>query len=644
MEREFQCPSCGASNTVTNPGVLMRVCGYCKTAIYWDKESVLRAGEKSMDLPDSPRFKVGATGKIKGRSFRVLGRIHYAHEKGTWNEWFVEMENGEIMWLTEDERELFLESPMKLTSPVPPHSELKPGMRIKLNEKEGVIEEIGEAKCLGGEGEIPFQVEIGKVYPYADGSTPDGASSFGLEYDPATGNVTAFFGRIIDFKEGKPAPEAQKTGVSKVGEVIRCGSCGKPYEGPRVETTGMVVCPACGAGLQLDEAEIRVVGRNKGNQPKFTLNIGAPVTLENTRYEIMGRLYYVEMEEKVQYSSMEYVLYNPDSGYLWLSEENGHFTLSRTIHTRIPIPPIPVAKMQVRVGNESFKIYESGELTLQWVDGALPWVAVVGEKTRYTHMIKPPDYVDQEITGNEVEQFRGRYIGRDEMQAAVGESVELPQAKGVYSCQPYVPSAWVAGTWIIGAAFVALNILLLFYAFSSDKDTPLMQENITAEQYSQEHMTKPFTVSRNGTILCLQGQAPVKNSWLAADFALVDAEDRVISEFDGEASYYHGQDSEGTWTEGSSSFNSCFRVEKAGSYRLLVYGQGGSDYSGPSKREPLKIRVYADKTISWYFIIPLLLSALVMIIGPFKRMAFEARRWRTVTGDSDDDGNGGDDD
>ena len=233
----------------------------------------------------------------------------------------------------------------------------------------------------------------------------------------------------------------------------------------------MVVCPACGAGLQLDEAEIRVVGKNKGKEPKFTLNIGAPVTLENTRYEVMGRLYYVETEENVQYGSMEYVLYNPDSGYLWLSEENGHFTLSRTIHTRIPIPPIPVAKMQVRVGNESFKIYESGELTLQWVDGALPWVAAVGEKTQYTHLINPPDYVEQEITGTEVEQFRGRYISRDEMQAAVGESVELPQAKGVYSCQPYVPSAWVAGTWRIGAAFVALNILLLFYAFTSDKNT-----------------------------------------------------------------------------------------------------------------------------------------------------------------------------
>ena len=167
----------------------------------------------------------------------------------------------------------------------------------------------------------------------------------------------------------------------------------------------------------------------------------------------------------------------------------------------------------------------------------------------------------------------------------------------------FLRPGWQA-TWKIGVAFLALNILLLFYSFTADKNTALMQENITADQYSQEYMTNPFTVSRDGTILCLQGQAPVNNSWLAADFALVDAEDRVVSEFGGESSFYHGRDSEGTWTEGSSSFSSCFRVDKAGQYRLLVYGQGGSDNSGPSRKEPLKIRLTGDKTISWYFIIP----------------------------------------
>ena len=170
------------------------------------------------------------------------------------------------------------------------------------------------------------------------------------------------------------------------------------------------MCNACGSGLALDEAEMRVLGKNVGKEPGFTLKIGMPLKLEGTRYEVMGRLSYSEPEGKIEYVSWEYVLYNPDAGYLWLSEEGGHFTLSRVGHVRVAMPPIPVTKMKVNVGQETFRVYEKGILTLRWVDGAIPWRATVGEKTRYTHLIKPPEYLDQEITGSEVEIFRGRYV------------------------------------------------------------------------------------------------------------------------------------------------------------------------------------------------------------------------------------------
>ena len=111
MDRKFQCPSCGAAQTVTNPGVVMKVCEFCRTTMYRDKESALRAGEKSLDLPPSSRFKVGSTGKLNKKPFMVLGRLAYAHEHGTWSEWFIETEDGSIKWLSEDEGELFLEQP-----------------------------------------------------------------------------------------------------------------------------------------------------------------------------------------------------------------------------------------------------------------------------------------------------------------------------------------------------------------------------------------------------------------------------------------------------------------------------------------------------------------------------------------------------
>lgn len=640
MERQFQCPSCGAGNIITNPGVLMSVCPHCRTATYWDKESALRVGRKSMDLPRSSRFRVGGTGKLKGSSFRVLGRLSYAHEKGTWDEWFI-VQDGKILWLTEDEGELFLEGPLELTAPVPTYSELTPGMQIKLNDKIGVVEELGEARCLGGEGEVPFQVEIGETYAYADGSLLGENSSFGLEYDVGTGNVRAFIGRILDVKDSRVRREDREAPLERTALAIRCPSCGKPYEGPRLESTQTVVCSACGVGLSLDEAEMRVLGKNVGKEPGFTLKIGMPLTLEETRYEVMGRLSYSETEDKVEYISWEYVLYNPDAGYRWLSEEEGHFTLSQVAHARVAIPPIPVAKMKVNVGPDTFRIYESGTLKLQWVDGAIPWRAAVGETTRYTHLIKPPECLDQEITGSEVEIFRGRYVTHEELQEAVGKTVNLPSTKGVYSCQPYIASDWIKGVWAIGGVFLLINCLLLLWALQTNRKPAIMQERIAAEQYSKEHLSSPFDVPRDGSILQLRGRAPVDNSWLAFDFGLVDADERVVSQFGNDASYYYGRDSEGSWTEGSRSFSSYFKVNKAGPYRLLLYGQGGSGEGGRSRNEPVDIAIFAGMAVAWYFIIPIIVSGLLMIIEPLRRTSFEARRWSAVarngkTTDDDD--------
>ncbi len=638
MERRFECPSCGAGNVVTNPGVLMKICDFCKTAIYWDKSSALRAGKKSLDLPESSRFKVGATGRIKRRRFTVLGRLTYAHEHGTWNEWFIEVGSGEIRWLAEDEGELFLEKTLQLSSPVPAYADLHPGMHVKLNDRVGVIEELGQARCLGGEGQIPFVVEIGETYPYADGAGEDGSFVFGLEYDAQSGAPTAFVGQLVSLEDAKREAGAHEEPAGRTSEAIRCASCGKPYEGGLVESTEMIVCQACGTALRLDKAELVIVGRNKGTAPMFAFRVGTPITLEKTPYEVMGRLYYVEYSEGRQYPSFEYVLYNPDKGYLWLSEENGHFTISRPFHLRVSVP-VRKARAPVSVGQETFKFYEEGTLTLRWVDGALPWTAEVGETTHYMHLIKPPDYVDRETTRKEIELFRGRYLGREELAAAVPKEVYLPlKPSGVYSCQPYVTSEWLKGLAFIGAVFFFLNIFMLISCYRGDRQTALVQEKVTAEQYSQEHLSKPFQVADSGTILRLAGSAPVTNSWLAVDFGLVDAGDQVVKEFWNEASYYHGRDSEGSWSEGSSSFNSYFKVEKDGVYRLLVHATGGSDYQRPSRNEPIYLTLYSGAILPTYFVLPIILSGFFTLLGPAYRLYFESRRWAPVAEDSDDDG------
>jgi hypothetical protein len=640
MERQFQCPSCGAGNVVTNPGIVMKVCDYCKTAMYWDEDAVLSAGRKSLDLPPSSRFRLGMGGKIKQQSFRVLGRLTYAHESGTWNEWFIEMQDGKILWLTEDEGEIFLEGPLELTSRVPPHTELQPGQRISLNDKVGVVEEIGEARCLGGEGQIPFRVEIGEIYPYVDGSTEDGSNSFGLEYDGKSGEVRAFLGRILDLKNDKVKSLARDEPAAKTGEIIRCPSCAKPYEGCRVETTAMVVCESCGAGLALGEAQARVMGKNAGPQPRFTFRIGLPLTFDGIVYEVMGRSVYVQIDEGVEYTTHEYVLYNPDTGYLWLEEDRGHYVLSRVIHIRPAMPKSPKPKQWVNIDKETFQFFEAASVTLRWIDGAFPWKAKVGETTRFKHLIKPPECIDEEVTKKEVEVFRGRYVDAEEMAKAVPAGVALPKPRGVNSCQPF-RNPWVRGLWKIGLAFLALNLFLWFYSIVAEKNVQVLKEQVKAEDYFKEYLSRPFKVDSDSEILRLDGYLPLNNSWIALDFGLVDGQERVLSDFGAEASFYHGHDSEGSWTEGSRGFSSTFKVDKAGTYQLLVHGKGGSGQSGPQLNEPLNLSLHSGVTISWYFIFPIIASILFLSLEWLLRLRFEQKRWEDTSAGAD---NGGEDD
>jgi hypothetical protein len=379
------------------------------------------------------------------------------------------------------------------------------------------------------------------------------------------------------------------------------------------------------------------VGQNTGRPPIFTFRIGLPITLESVRYEVMGRLMYVEMDDGIPDTSVDYVLYNPENGYVWLSEYRGHYTVAKVMHGRVDCPPIPTVRYKVTVGSDVFQIFESGDVTLKWVDGAIPWRATVGETSSYVHMIKPPEFVDVEVTGSEREVFRGRYLTREELATAVPEEVDVPEPRGIYSCQPYQPSPWMQGLAKIAGVFAVINLIFFVLGFLADKNTVALQETISAEDYAKEYMTGPFQVARNGTICRVRGKAPLNNSWLAVDFAVVNAHDSVISEFSGDASYYYGRDSDGSWTEGSSSFDSSFKIEKAGTYRLLLRGQGGTGYNGPAGKEPLQIMVTTGNTLYWYFVFPLLVCLGLALLEPCLRLVFESRRWAAVAKDSNGD-------
>jgi hypothetical protein len=199
MDRQdIQCPSCGATHEINNPGIITVVCEYCGNAVYWDEKKIKDAGKQSV-LPEGfTRLYRGATGRLQNRSFTVMGRIRYSFGSGFWDEWFLEFADGTIGWLTEDNHELALQT---RTAPkqIPPFESLHPRKKINVKKRVFVVQEEGQAECIGDERNLPIEAQTGEVYKFADASSQDGQFTLGIEYDQQP--PTVFIGRWLTYTD-----------------------------------------------------------------------------------------------------------------------------------------------------------------------------------------------------------------------------------------------------------------------------------------------------------------------------------------------------------------------------------------------------------------------------------------------------------
>src|SRR5688500_5257420 len=116
----LNCPTCGRPLKRDNRFVRMIVCQYCENLCEVTDEGLTPAGSMGKLVPLPTMFRVGLTGKLRGKFFQVLGRVRYRYDEGMWEEWYLGLENGAAAWLEEDEGEWTLAQVEPLQGPAPP--------------------------------------------------------------------------------------------------------------------------------------------------------------------------------------------------------------------------------------------------------------------------------------------------------------------------------------------------------------------------------------------------------------------------------------------------------------------------------------------------------------------------------------------
>jgi len=637
-ERQISCPNCGAVTELANPGITMFVCQACGSVVYWDEQAVLAAGTQAILAEPASPLRVGAQGTLLGKPFRALGRLRYAYGRGVWDEWALEFANGAIRWVTDDDGELTVEEELGPVPEAGPVSRFGPGRQFTLGGKVYVVEEMGKARCQGAEGQLPRTVLPGETYPFADGASQDGAAVISLEFDRPDGTATGFLGAPLApgsliVKDAAELPVAD----AQAGKSIPCPSCGAPLPPAKMANTKMVTCEYCGSQIELGATQQKVLGKNR-QQVSFQFAIGDKAKIGPTVFEVMGRMVYSQTEEGIRYESREYFLYADGHNPRWLGEEGGHFTLMHRSSRRPAVPPSLVKpKARVKIGGKVYQKYESGRLRLDYVDGALPWVAVVGDAVEYTDLIAPPLIFSVEESDGEIEYFEGRSISRQEVFAAFGKTdASQPGVLGVGAAQQFSQSAGQRWTvWFLLAAGL-LNVVLPIVLRPVIGTKRALEQSFTSLEYQGEALSREFTVTRAPSVVKLTFSAPLNNSWLAVQAAFVNQDDEVLLEAEAEAAYYHGVEGGESWSEGSRSDATVVRVESAGTYKLLIHADGGTGETGPSGNEQLTVHVDINYVPYRYHLILAFLLLVYPVKEFFRRRSFEASRWAPVTGDDDD--------
>lgn len=416
---------------------------------------------------------------------------------------------------------------------------------------------------------------------------------------------------------------------------INCTNCGGALErhgGHRVRT---LTCGYCGSQMDA-HADYQILQKFENlKRPSAPLKIGMSGTIKGIEQTVIGMIEYAMREEGITYSWVAYQLFSPTHGYGWLIYNNGHFVFGYQVRD-LPSHHNPahlLPKTEIKAMGRSFRMYESYQAHIRYVEGELTWVAKVGDTVTETEAIDPPFVFSFERSETEVEYTLGEYLDRDEILDAFGEDIDLGyEPIDIHPAQPFKPSRVGLGAHRAGLIFAPVAVLALLATFALGGGAPIQQATIDDPVTGG---TVPFTATDAGYLYQVSLDANVANSWAYYEVGLTrEGEDVEIGALGESIEYYYGRDSDGSWTEGSTTATATFHVPEAGNYELEVQLVEAANMSGAHR---VLVEVRENVYVIRYFAVLAIVTLIAAAFMPIRRMMFEAKRWKAVTGDDDDD-------
>jgi hypothetical protein len=643
---------------------MVAVCSYCKAlAARRDRDPELLG--KVADLVDtgSP-LGLGATGTYAGRAFSLAGRVQLKHPLGgVWDEWYLALDDGRWGWLAEAQGRFYLTFTQAPHGTLPRAESLQAGGIADLG-PDGLwtVGELSDATFHSAEGEIPWAVEPGATYRFADLSGKNGAfATLDFSEEPPL----FFLGREIPLADLHLQGGTRKP--TKLGaQGLNCPKCGGALALHAPDQTQRVGCPSCGSLLSAENGKLAFLKSLKQPHQDVVIPLGAEGTLKGEKVTCIGQLRRTCTIEGTAYPWTEYLLLDSQHGFKWLVASDGHWSLATAVAPG-EMPPAAEGQKNLSALGASWRRFQDVKAVVEGVWGEFYWTVEQGEKVQVSEFVAPPRSLTRERQahkggGEEVNWSLSTYLEPSEVWSAFKLEGAPPSPQGVASFQPNPHKAALAQSllWIVGA--LGLLLLIVMYESITHRNVELFRQRLDlfelarvdpataqaprksipsrrpapakaalptepSKEEPQEpvYFSSPIEIKDGHKNLAVTLSSPVNNDWIELEGALVSETTGVAELFLVASSYYHGVDGGESWTEGGQTDTVFLSAVPPGSYVLRLAPQWNGKVP-PVRSIDVVLR---QGVMRWLYpglaLLAILLVPLVML---FPMLAFEGRRWQ----------------
>jgi hypothetical protein len=628
MSAQASCPACGGPVRFTVATGMVTICEYCRSAVARGDRALEDLGKVADLVPTGAILRQWLKGRYEGVPFTLTGRAQLQHPAGgVWDEWYAAFADGRWGWLAEAQGRYYLTFRQEEPVAVPACEELDLGTTIDVGgEVPLVVAEVSRGRAVSAEGEIPYRLEPGGEYDYADLSGPHaelGTIDYGEE-PPAV-----YVGRQVTLDDlGVPAQiKAQAQAREVSGIHLSCPNCGGALELRAPDRTERVGCPSCGSLLDVSQGNLRLLKALDKPEVEPLLPLGSKGTLNGQEWTVLGFLQRSVTVEGTKYYWEEYLLYDPRQGFRWLVQSDGHWSYVE------PLPPGQARKEagQAIYEGQTFKRFQRATARVEHVLGEFYWKVEAGERVWATDFVRPPQMLSCEEsrgeTGQEVNWSLGTYLPRAEVIKAFGVK-ELPWPRNV---APHQPFAWwgIYPVWgLLTAAALVLGILIL----GMGERRKVFEQTFTLQnpgpgEPARVFFTEPLELKARQNIR-VTARANVNNSWvyLDGDFINEDTEPGLVQTFSIPIEYYHGVEGGESWSEGGPEQSVYVSALPAGKYTMRLEFQWDKMAQGTTSTATVLVEQGVPR---WLYLVLVVVALAVVPVGiGIYHITFESRRWQ----------------